>query len=297
VNVRPAAEEDLRAVVQLLIEDEEFLLRRPSRIGVADLRQWLNGVELASDTWIFEDESGMHAFGWAEVTDALGFAVGVVHPQSKRSGLGAQLVETSERRLRELGAARVQQAAFAADPAAPGLFERHGYREVRRFYEMAIELDGVPPEPALPEGTAIETFDAAEGRAYYAALDESFQDHWEHHPQGFEKWWERWRTAPGFDPTLWFLVRDGDEIAAVARNDPNRSGGGWVGALGVRRAWRGRGLGRALLLHTFREFQRRGVSRVSLGVDAQNPTGATRLYESVGMTPELEQVVYERKLT
>jgi ribosomal protein S18 acetylase RimI-like enzyme len=69
-----------------------------------------------------------------------------------------------------------------------------------------------------------------------------------------------------------------------------------VGALGVRRPWRGRGLGRALLLRTFAEFRRRGVTRVTLGVDAENPTGATRLYESVGMDVELEAVVYEKTL-
>ena len=69
-----------------------------------------------------------------------------------------------------------------------------------------------------------------------------------------------------------------------------------MAALGVRRPWRGRGVGRALLLHTFGEFHRRGVDRVSLGVDAENPTGATRLYESVGMNTVLEQSVYEKSL-
>ena len=89
---------------------------------------------------------------------------------------------------------------------------------------------------------------------------------------------------------------DGGEIAAVVRNDPDRNGGGLVGALGVRRAWRGRGLGRALLLHTFGEFHRRGTGRVTLGVDSSNPTGATQLYESVGMHVELENVVWEKIL-
>jgi ribosomal protein S18 acetylase RimI-like enzyme len=70
-----------------------------------------------------------------------------------------------------------------------------------------------------------------------------------------------------------------------------------VGALGVRRRWRGRGYGRALLLHTFREFRRRGMTRATLGVDAANPTGATRLYESVGMHVEQEEIVWEKALT
>ena len=127
-------------------------------------------------------------------------------------------------------------------------------------------------------------------------MDEAFQDHWEHHPRPFEEWWEEKLAEPDYDPTLWFLIRDGGEVAAAIRNDPERNGGGYVGAIGVRRAWRGRGLGKALLLHTFREFQRRGQTRVTLGVDAENPTGATKLYERVGMHVELEAVVYEKAL-
>jgi ribosomal protein S18 acetylase RimI-like enzyme len=115
-------------------------------------------------------------------------------------------------------------------------------------------------------------------------------------PTPLDEWWKEKQNAPDFDPTLWFLIRDGAEVAAVVRNEPNRREGGMVAAIGVRRPWRGRGLGRALLLHTFAEFQRRGVNRISLGVDTQNPTGATKLYESVGMRVELEDAVFEKAL-
>ena len=98
----------------------------------------------------------------------------------------------------------------------------------------------------------------------------------------FEEWVEHRVQAPDFDPTLWFIVRDGDEIAAALRGEPDRGGAGWVGAIGVRKPWRKRGLGLALLLHAFGEFYRRGQPRIGLGVDAQNPTGATRLYERAG---------------
>ena len=60
------------------------------------------------------------------------------------------------------------------------------------------------------------------------------------------------------DPSLWFIVREGDEIAAVLRGEPNRFDAGWVGAIGVRKPWRKRGLGLALLHHAFGEFYRRG---------------------------------------
>ncbi|HEX7525307.1 MAG TPA: GNAT family N-acetyltransferase, partial [Gaiellaceae bacterium] len=218
------------------------------------------------------------------------------HPEARGRGIGAHLVETAVNRAREAGGTRLHYGALAADAAAPPLLETHGFREVRRFYEMAIELHGPPPTPALPEGLAVERFREEDARSFYDALDESFRDHWEHQPRGFEEWWERHSAAADFDTSLWFFIRDGDEVAAVVRNEPNRNGGGWVGALGVRRPWRGRGLGRALLLHTFAEFYRRGTPRISLGVDAENPTGATKLYESAGMVTEAEHVVFEKAL-
>jgi ribosomal protein S18 acetylase RimI-like enzyme len=125
-------------------------------------------------------------------------------------------------------------------------------------------------------------------------MDDAFQEHWEHTKTPFEEMWERHRNNPNFDPTCWFLIRDGDEIAAVSRNEGNRNGGGYIGALGVRRAWRGKGYAKALLYRSFAEFWDRGMTRVTLGVDATNPTGATHLYERVGMRVEDEQVVLER---
>jgi mycothiol synthase len=297
MNMRPAAPDDLECVVELVRADEEHLVGRRSRIGLSDLRQWLSRVDLAEDTWMFEEDGRVIAFGWGETVGDLGFAIGIVHPEAKGRGIGTQLVDRSEQRILERGCVtRVQQFALTADTRAPVLFAARGFREVRRFYEMAIELDGPPLPPVVPDGLTLEQFDEASAREFYDALDESFRDHWEHHSTPFEEWWEQKQKAPDFDPTLWFLIRDGDEIAAVVRNDPNRNEGGMVGALGVRRPWRGRGLGRALLLQTFGEFHRRGVSRISLGVDSENPTGATKLYESVGMQVEQEQSIFEKPL-
>jgi len=297
MSMRSATPEDIDDVLELLRADEEHLIGRPSRIGRSDLLQWLGRIDLDEDSWLLEEEGRLVACGWAQTRGDLGTAIGAVHPEAKGHGIGGRLVERSERRLREQGATRVHQVAFAGDTRAPGLFAAHGYREVRRFYEMTIELDGPPPAPVLPDGLTMETFDEANLREFYEALDESFQDHWEHHSTPLEEWWKEKRDAPNFDPTLWFLIRDDAEVAAVVRNEPNRLEGGMVAAIGVRRPWRGRGLGRALLLHTFGEFQRRGVNRITLGVDSENPTGATKLYESVGMRIELEDAVFEKALT
>jgi mycothiol synthase len=296
ITRRPARREDAAAVAAFVVADETVLLGRPSRLGEVDILDWWSRTDLERDSWLFEEQGRPVAVGWFESRDELGVFVGIVAQGAKGRGLGAALVGLGESRAHSAGVARVQAWTLAADSAAAELFVARGYREVRRFYDMAIELGEPPAAPSLPDGLTLEVFRTGDARAFHEALGEAFQDHWEHHPIPFEEWWEEKQRAPGFDPTLWFVVRDGDELAATIRNDPGRNGGGYVGALGVRRRWRGRGLGRALLLQTFGEFQRRGVARVTLGVDADSPTGATALYESVGMEVESEAVVFEKEL-
>lgn len=297
MSVRPFTPDDFPAIAAFLAEDETHLFGRPSRLGVPDVAAWLSGIELPDDTWLFDEGGSPVALGWVEKDDDTGIAVGVVHRRSRGRGLGSDLVERSEDRLRELGVTRVHNVALAPDLAARPLLESSGYREVRRFWEMTIELgEDLSPEPELPEGLRIERFSLELAPSFHSALEEAFAQHWEYRPTPFGDWWRRQLVKPDHDPSLWFLVRRDDEVVAATRNDPERSGGGWIGALGVRPAWRGRGLARALLLHSFREFQQRGKRRVGLGVDSENATGATKLYESVGMVVDTEQVVWEKEL-
>ncbi|HZC75001.1 MAG TPA: GNAT family N-acetyltransferase [Gaiellaceae bacterium] len=297
MNVRPITPDDFPPIAAFLAEDETELFGRPSRVGVADVAAWLSSPDLSHDTWLFEEGAGLVALGWVDKYDDTGIAVGAVHSEWRGRGLGSELVELTESRLGALGAARIHNVTLAPDLAARSLLECRGYREVRRFWEMTIELgDDVPPDPVLPDGLRIESFSTELAEAFHAALEEAFADHWEHRPEPFEVWWQRQLAKPDHDPSLWFLVRSEELVVAATRNDPERSGGGWIGALGVRPAWRGRGLAKALLLHSFREFHRRGERRVGLGVDSENATGATQLYESVGMVTDTEQVVWEKLL-
>ena len=124
--------------------------------------------------------------------------------------------------------------------------------------------------------------------------DEAFRDHWGHVPASFEEW-ERRKKHLGSDPGLWFLAESAGEAAgaAVCEDRPEM---GWVTELAVRRAWRRRGLGLALLRHALREFYRRGKRKVALGVDAESLTGATCLYERAGMRVDRLYTVYRKEL-
>lgn len=290
MNVRPATLEDAAAVADVFRSVEEAVLGRHSGFDANEVLAWWHGTNLATNTWVVAEDGDLLAAAGGAVRGKRGVFAGAVRPSAQGRGLGSRLAGLAEDRLAAQGASRLHTWTVAGDVPAAELFSGRGYREVRRFWEMAIELDSEPPAPLVP----VETFREDDAPTFHAALEESFAGHWEHQAAPFEEWWELKRSAPDYDPTLWFVIRDGGEIVAVARNDPDRSGGGYIGALGVRAPWRGRGYGRALLLHSFREFRRRGVTRVALGVDAANATGATRLYESVGMDVALESVVHER---
>ncbi len=292
MNIRPIDPAvDIATLVAMVRADEEALRGRPSHVEGADVRMWLTRTDLEHDSWLVEDEGRAVAAGWGGTVEGeAGEFAGIVAQGAKGRGLGLQLVERGEASATGKGARLVRTWVPPEDASAAALLGGRGYREVRRFYEMAIELPGEPIVPALPAPLVLDTFRDEDAAGFYGGMMESFEDHWEWHGPPFDEWW---KIRSEDDRSLWFLVRDGDEIAAVARNEA-REAGGYVGLLGVRRAWRGRGLAKALLAHTFAEFWRRGFTRVSLGVDAESPTGATKLYERMGMTVESATVVYER---
>jgi GNAT superfamily N-acetyltransferase len=291
VNVRAGTRDDLAAIAELFGSVEEAVGGRPSRLDAAGVDGWLHTISFETNTWLVEEEGELVAGAFAQCFGELGNGAGAVRPSAWGRGLGAQLVDTMERRLSDEGALRTHSWTVAGDEAAAALFAGRGYRVARRFWEMAIELESDPPEPSV----RVEPFAEEDAESFHAALEESFADHWEHHPEAFDEWWNRQLRRENYEPSLWFLIRDGEEIAGVARCEP-RPPAGWVGALGVRPAWRGRGYGKALLQHSFREFRRRGYTRAALGVDASNATGATQLYEGVGMHAEQEFVVWEKTL-
>jgi ribosomal protein S18 acetylase RimI-like enzyme len=168
---------------------------------------------------------------------------------------------------------------------------------------MLIEMDGAVPEAELPQGITVSSYDPQTNAAVaYQAEKDSFRDHFGFIDEPFEQGLQRFRhfwEQDGFDPTLLFLAMDGNEVAGVCLCPPSAiddMGMGWVGTLGVRREWRKRGIGLALLRHSFNEFYRRGKRKVGLGVDAQNLTGALRLYESAGMHVHQAFDLYEKEL-
>jgi ribosomal protein S18 acetylase RimI-like enzyme len=289
---RPLRPEDAPAAAALLDEDEVAVGFR-SRLGEEEVVDMWAHTDLAHDSWLLEEDCRIAAAGGGQLHAGTYFVRGCVRPGAKGRGLGSVLLDISEGRARAHGVATLHQVALGPDHAADALLRSRGYRDVRRHYEMTIEFADAPPEPMLPAEFSIETFREHDATAWYAAMNGIFQDEWGFELEPFDEWRER---HSGDDHSLWFVARTSGEIVGLAHGQAGRRGGGLVNWLGVRTQWRHRGVGRALLLHLLHELRRRGAARAGLGVDAQNPTGATRLYESVGMHVEADHVTFIKEL-
>lgn len=214
---------------------------------------------------------------------------------------GSALVTAMEERCAAtaLPGAVLRVGLAEADDAARAVVEAHGYRVVRHTYRMSIDLDDAPPPAVWPDDIRVRSCEPGrDDERVYEAHMEAFADMWEFVPGPYESW-RHWMLQPPHDPELWFLAVEGDEIAGFCLAKPADAGDAtvaWIPALGVRRPWRGRGVGLALLLHAFAEFQRRGKRSAVLGVDAASPTGAVRLYERAGMHVARRYLTYEKSL-
>ena len=222
---------------------------------------------------------------------------GAVDPAWRRRGVGTALLRESERRSAMLAAELptdrpLMLGCFTDDRnvGAKALAQREGYAPVRWFFDMhrsLVDLE-LPEIGPLPEGIEVRQVDESQFRAIWRADIEAFRDHWGGGDDSDEAF-RRYQDAPDFDPSLWVVAWDGDEVAAAcvntiyaAENAALSMKRGWLDSVYTRRPWRQRGLASALIARSLHVLADRGMEVAALGVDADNPSGALRLYESFG---------------
>jgi mycothiol synthase len=287
---------------------------------VADRENWLRHTtetfDPAKDVVLAEVAGALVAYGWVDwvdTTDGLReFRVGgYVHPDWQGRGIGRRLLDWQEER------ARTHPAATAtARPLVLGtwssdqnvrkvrLFTRAGYEVVRFFFEMNRPTLDEIEMPPMPDGLEIRPIaaDRASLKQMWDADVEAFQDHW----GGFDASdaaFEAWLTDPNHEPDLWVAAWDRDEIAGAVTNtiyaDQNAAFGrarGWMETVFVRRRWRRRGLGAAIVARALVRLRDAGMTSAGLGVDSDNPSGALALYERAGFEVHRRSAAYRKPM-
>jgi mycothiol synthase len=239
---------------------------------------------------------------------------GEVDPEFRGRGIGRAMLRNSMRRQRaraqeeiDSGMAavdrRLESWAFEAVTRRVRLLESEGFEVVRSFYEMLRPtLDAIADLP-MPPGLEFRPMLPNQYRAVWAADSEAFADHWGGQ-QNTEEVFQHFFSGPDFRPELWRIAWDGDEIAGVvtnrimtAYNEETGERLGEIAGVSVRRPWRGRGLARAMVAESLRALRDAGMTSATLGVDAENPTGALGVYEANGFSVRRRGLILRRPLT
>jgi mycothiol synthase len=304
VHLRPySGLEDVPSIARIMNRELEFD-GVPSREPEDDIRAWVSHPSDKFDarrdiTFAVVDGEpvALAERDWVDTTDGLReYRInGYVLPEWRNRGIGERLLQENERLMRELASTHETDrdkvlGAWTSDrqKARIALLRRHGYSEVRWFFDMERDLSQPIPDVELPDGIEVRPVTMEHVRQVWQADVEAFQDHW----GGFDSSdasLQRWLDSPSFDPTLWVVAWDGDEVAGGVINaihpEENAAIGrqrGWLHSVFTRRPWRKRGLANALINRSLKLIKERGMEIGVLGVDADNPSGALSLYERNG---------------
>ncbi len=317
---RPRLPEDYPLLTEIINlssaadEVEEFLTVEE----VTNEYEHLPNCDLSTDMLVAELEGRPVAFTrvwWREDLEGNRqlWHLASTRAEARRRGLGRLFLAWNEARLREIHAAlepvsRPGAGAFfqafilGKSTGACRLLEGAGYTAARHFYFMQRPgLEELPPA-TLPEGLEFRPVRPEHLPAVWETKEEAFRDHWGYAPKTRADY-EAWEQDPNNDLGLWVAAWEGERIAGITLNsiypeDNARYGflRGMINTVGVRRDYRKRGLGRALLVESMRLLRARGMTEAALGVDTGSETGALRLYESVGFRVLERDVVYRKGL-
>ncbi|WP_112241435.1 GNAT family N-acetyltransferase [Kribbella monticola] len=317
VEARPIDKADTPAWAELLAAKEK-VDAEGENYDAADLLEELEdpSLDLERDTVGLWADGVMVGYGKVHAPDQVVDVhrirtEGTVHPEWRGRGLGAAILAWLDRRATELHSARqpgtageINTQAISTNTGAHDLFTSRGFEPCRYFFHMHRSFDLPIPAVPLPDGLRQLTFDPSYDEVLRLTHNEVFLDHWGSTPRSPESW-RTWCTGTrALRPDLSFLILDGDQIVSYALSyeyEADTAATGireiYIGQVGTRRSHRGRGLARAALARVMSDAAGAGYGRASLGVDAENPTGALGLYENLGFTTSAQIVTYRLPLT
>ncbi|WP_410788977.1 GNAT family N-acetyltransferase [Kribbella sp. C-35] len=304
ITARPMEKGDVEAWAALTAAQEK-VDQEGENFSAEDLAEQLDrpNLDLPRNSITLWADGRMIGYGMAHVAPSVVdvdrvHVGGTIHPEWRRRGLGTTLMHWLIQRAGELHAAthpdfpgQVGVGAASNNVSATSLLESLGFKAERFFFDMRRPLDQPVPEAAIADGLRLTSYDPAYEEALRLAHFEAFSDHWGWTPPTPELWRSRNVGSRAFRGGQSYLVLDGETVAAYVNGyeweaDTEVTGIRelYIGQVGTRRAYRGRGLARGTIAKVLAEAAQAGYQRAALGVDADNPTGALGLYENLGFT-------------
>jgi ribosomal protein S18 acetylase RimI-like enzyme len=285
--------------------------------GLRVYYEHLDNCDLASDLRIAEVDGRPVAYvrvEWRDERrgDRVFRAIVIRRPDAPAGTFGALLEwAVARQRIKAAGLPPserrrlISAASWSDDAEAAADLEANRFAVVRFYYEMRRPtLDDIPNLP-LPAGIETRPVRPEQRRAIFEAEVDAFAGHWGAGPgDGSETRWQEFEQDPlNRDASLWQVAWAGEDVVGTVRPFINeeenaRLGArrGWCENISTRAAWRGRGIASALICRALRALRDRGMTEAALSVDAQNETGAVRLYESMGFQVVARELEWRRTL-
>jgi len=307
LTVRPWADSDAAALTGLLNDVEEFCGAVPFWTE-QELREWVETWDdpAGDSRMVTAPDGSLVAFAVVERPPADGYladAFATVAPRWRGHGIGRDLLSWQCHRIEELHGEIapgrewvINAGSNMLETDAHHLFERFGMKVSRHWFDMQAPAGGA--ELPLDGFRVVPGTDAEiDTHALYEAHMEAFADHFGFQRRDFEEWSKHSIASALYRPELSRIAYDGDDIAGyVLSYDEAAPERLYIGQVGTRRPWRGRGLASALMSRVLVAAGASGKESVRLGVDATNPTGAVGVYERAGFAVSARAVSYRRTI-
>jgi mycothiol synthase len=271
-------------------------------------------IDTQRDLQLWENENGEligFAYLWiTEPSDSIdGFLSFYIHPNHRQINLESTIIAWGQQRMGEVKQEQKIPIRFGLSARDSQwerikIIENHGFKVTRYFFTMERNLTETIPQPQLPAGYSIRQINTkTDVPAWVDMFNKSFVDHWNHHDLTIENM-IHFINEPSYRPDLNLIAinTDGTFVATcecqIFPEDNNRTGRNeaWIGTLATIRSHRKIGLGTAMLLSGLHKLKSLGMNTARLGVDADNPSGALRLYESVGFNKVYTRIVYMKSI-
>jgi ribosomal protein S18 acetylase RimI-like enzyme len=232
----------------------------------------------------------------------------LIAPEWREKGIEQAMIQWCEKRLLEIAEGHPQDSkrvfrTYSSAVKSPfnKILESLGYEVERYFIEMSRSLD-VIPNVELPTGIEVRAVKEQDERKVWDANVEAFRDHWGFSPPT-EKDYVGFKKSKYWQPNLWQVAWDGDQVVSSVMNyiddDHNEKFNrkrGWTENISTRREWRRRGIAKALIVRSMHMHKDKGMTEVALGVDTQNPSGALKLYESLGYEKDKTHMTFRKEM-
>jgi mycothiol synthase len=283
------------------LEEMERDMASPNYYPEADLfLAWDNGRLVGyADIFFRKGDAESVCYSW-----------GLIHPGWRRRGLGTRLMELIYRRATERlaevehGPVYFHGGMRDVELARRALFEAFGMQPVRYFVNLARPLNGDLPTVEIPAGYRLRPFQRErDTESVWQVENAAFRDHWGFSDIELDEFVYHQLETPHFRSELSVVAEEEatGQMVGMSLNeiDPTwieRTGRreGYVHTLAVLREARHQGLGTALLARSLHTLRREGMDGVHLNADAENLTGAMRLYERVGFSVRKTFIAYRK---